>query len=133
MNRFELKKIRRARRKMSIRRDIYGTMEKPRLSVFRSLNNIFVQLIDDTNGNVIVSASTIDKEVKTKITDKMTKIDKSKLIGKIIAERAIAKNIKEKLGSYTMWKKESVKIENIIQTQCHKLAKSIDERKNEIG
>lgn len=95
MNRFELKKIRRARRKMSIRRDIYGTKEKPRLSVFRSLNNIFVQLIDDTNGNVIVSASTIDKEVKTKITEKMTKIDQSKLIGKIIAERAIAQNIKE--------------------------------------
>lgn len=95
MNRFELKKIRRARRKMSIRRDIYGTSEKPRLSIFRSLNNIFVQLIDDTNGNVIVSASTIDKEVKSKLTEKMTKIDKSKLIGKIIAERAIAQNIKE--------------------------------------
>lgn len=95
MNRFELKKIRRARRKMSIRKKIYGTMEKPRLSVYRSLNNIFVQLIDDTNGNVILSASTIDKEVKTKITEKMTKIEQSKLIGKIIAERAIAKNIKE--------------------------------------
>ncbi len=95
MNRFELKKIRRARRKMSIRKDIYGTTEKPRLSIFRSLNNIFVQLIDDTNGNVVLSASTIDKEVKTKITDKMTKIDQSKLIGKIIAERAIAQNIKE--------------------------------------
>lgn len=95
MNRFELKKIRRARRKMSIRKDIYGTTEKPRLSIFRSLNNIFVQLIDDTNGNVVLSASTIDKEVKTKITDKMNKIDQSKLIGKIIAERAIAQNIKE--------------------------------------
>lgn len=95
MNRFELKKIRRARRKMSIRKNIYGTKEKPRLSIFRSLNNIFVQLIDDTNGNVILSASTIDKEVKTKITEKMTKIEQSKLIGKIIAERAIAKNIKE--------------------------------------
>lgn len=95
MNRFELKKIRRARRKMSIRKNIYGTTEKPRLSIFRSLNNIFVQLIDDTNGNVILSASTIDKEVKTKITEKMTKIEQSKLIGKIIAERAKAKNIKE--------------------------------------
>lgn len=95
MNRFELKKIRRARRKMSIRKDIYGTKEKPRLSIFRSLNNVFVQLIDDTDGNVIASASTIDKEVKTKITGKMTKIEQSKLIGKIIAERAIAKNIKE--------------------------------------
>ncbi len=95
MNRFELKKIRRARRKMSIRKDIYGTTEKPRLSIFRSLNNIFVQLVDDTNGNVLISASTIDKEIKSKITEKMTKIDQSKLIGKVIAERAIAKNIKE--------------------------------------
>lgn len=95
MNRFELKKIRRARRKMSIRKNIYGTVEKPRLSIFRSLNNIFVQLIDDTSGKVIVSASTIDKDVKPNLTEKMTKIEKSKLIGKIIAERAKAHNIQE--------------------------------------
>jgi len=95
MNRFELKKTRRARRKMSIRKKIYGTPEKPRMSVFRSLNNIFVQLIDDTKGEVLVSASTIDSEVKNKITDKMTKTEKSKLIGKIIAERATSKNIQQ--------------------------------------
>lgn len=95
MNRFELKKIRRARRKMSIRNKIYGTPEKPRMSVFRSLNNIFVQLIDDTKGEVLISASTIDKEVKNQITEKMTKTEKSKLIGKIIAERAISKNIQQ--------------------------------------
>ncbi len=95
MNRFELKKIRRARRKMSIRKKIYGTPEKPRMSVFRSLNNIFVQLIDDTKGEVLASASTIDTEVKNKITEKMTKIEKSKLIGKIIAERATSKNIQQ--------------------------------------
>lgn len=95
MNRFELKKIRRARRKKSIRRKIHGTPEKPRMSVFRSLNNIFVQLIDDTKGEVLASASTIDKEIKSLITEKMTKTEQSKLIGKVIAERALAKNIQQ--------------------------------------
>lgn len=93
MNRFELKKIRRARRKMSIRKKIFGTPEKPRLSVFRSLNNIFAQLIDDTTGRVLVSASTIDKEIKPILTQKLTKIEESKIVGKAIAERALANNI----------------------------------------
>lgn len=93
MNRFELKKIRRARRKMSIRKKIFGTPEKPRLSVFRSLNNIFAQLIDDTTGRVLVSASTIDKQIKPILTQKLTKIEESKIVGKAIAERALANNI----------------------------------------
>ena len=56
------------------------------------------------------------------------KLDKDGLSTKS-SKHLISKNIKEKLGSYTMWKKESIKVENIIQTQCYKLAKAIEENK----
>jgi len=95
MNRFELKKTRRLRRKYSIRRKISGTAEKPRLSIYRSLTNFFAQLIDDTNGVTLAQASTIDKEVKGMITPEMTKTDLSKLVGKALAQRAVAKNINQ--------------------------------------
>lgn len=76
---------------------ISGTAEKPRLNVYRSLNNIYAQIIDDTanngNGNTIVSASTLDKEIAKQIAD-MNKTEASKFVGKVIAERALAKGIK---------------------------------------
>ena len=55
------------------------------------------------------------------------KLDKDGLLNKA-SKQLISKNIKEKLGSYTMWKKESVKVENIIQTQCYKLSKAIEDK-----
>lgn len=77
---------------------ISGTAEKPRLNVYRSLNNIYAQIIDDTanngNGNTLVSASTLDKEVAAKIGE-MNKTDASKLVGKVLAERALEKGIKQ--------------------------------------
>ena len=94
MNRFELKKARRLKRKQSVRRNIKGTAEKPRLSIFRSLNNFFVQLIDDTTGKTIASASTIDKDASSAITAEMKKADKCKLVGQLIAKRAIEKDVK---------------------------------------
>ena len=75
-----------------------GTAEKPRLNVYRSLNNIYAQIIDDTANNgqgaTLVSASTLEKDVAAKIGE-MTKTEASKLVGKVIAERAIAKGITE--------------------------------------
>jgi large subunit ribosomal protein L18 len=76
-----------------IRSRISGTAERPRLSVFRSLDNIFVQLIDDVNGVTLASASTIDKEVKATVKNGGNK-EAAATVGKKIAERALAKNIK---------------------------------------
>ena len=76
-----------------IRAKISGTAERPRLSVFRSLDNIFVQLIDDVNGVTLASASTIDKEVKATVKNGGNK-EAAVAVGKKIAERALAKDVK---------------------------------------
>lgn len=94
MNTTSLKYKRKARRKRSIKSKIRGTASVPRLSVFKSLTNIFVQIIDDTNSVTLVSASTIDSEIKSQIKSDMNKTQMSELVGKAIAERALAKDIK---------------------------------------
>ena len=76
-----------------VRKKISGTAETPRLSVYRSLNHIYVQVIDDVKGVTLCSASTMEKEVKGEIKD-MTKTEAAKLVGKKVAERALAKGIK---------------------------------------
>lgn len=83
--------VRKAKQK-AIRSKISGTAERPRLSVYKSNNNIFAQLIDDVNGVTLASSSTIDKELKGNVTHGGN-IDSAKLVGKAIAERAVAKNI----------------------------------------
>lgn len=75
---------RRAKIKKGIRGRVFGTPERPRLSVFRSNKDIYVQLIDDVHGKTLASASS--KLIK----DKMTKVESSALVGKAIAEKAIA-------------------------------------------
>lgn len=87
MNRIDLKNARRARRKKSVRKHI-GSSDRVRLSIFRSLSHIYAQIIDDTKGATLVSASTQDKEVRAKITGEMTKTDCSRLVGVVLAERA---------------------------------------------
>ncbi len=75
---------------------LYKTADsRHRLCVYRSNQNIEAQIIDDIKGVTIVSASTIDKELKTKIKNTDTKTDKSKLVGKLLAERAIENKIKK--------------------------------------
>ncbi len=75
---------------------LYKTADsRHRLCVYRSNQNIEAQIIDDIKGVTIVSASTIDKELKTKIKNTDTKTEKSKLVGKILAERAVGKKIKK--------------------------------------
>lgn len=67
-----------------------GTTEKPRLSVYRSLNNIYIQFIDDQENKTLFSVSNLSKEVKEKIQGHLTKIEVSKLVGKVAAEIAIS-------------------------------------------
>ena len=83
----------RKRRHDRVRRTVIGTAKKPRLNVFRSLNEIYVQVIDDTKGHTLVSASTIDNELKKKFKG-MNKKEQAKLVGETIAERAKKKGIK---------------------------------------
>ena len=84
------RKAERQRRHIRVLRKISGTAECPRLCVFRSNNNLYVQVIDDVAGNTLVQASTLDKEVKTKHSNK----EASKEVGSLIAKRALEKNIK---------------------------------------
>ena len=83
----------RLRRHTRVRKKLSGTAETPRLSVYRSLNHIYVQVIDDVKGVTLCSASTMEKEVKGAIKD-ATKTDAAKIVGKKVAERALAKGIK---------------------------------------
>ncbi len=83
-----LKLTRRDKIKQGIRKKIQGTSERPRLSVYRSNKAIYAQLIDDSSGKTLVSASSI-KEV----VEKGNKVDQSRTLGKIIAEKAIASGV----------------------------------------
>ncbi len=83
------RKMERERRHLRVRRKVSGTAERPRLCVFRSNSNIYVQVIDDVAGNTLVSASTLDKEVKTKHANK----EAAKEVGALIAKKAKAKKI----------------------------------------
>ncbi len=73
-----------------VRNKITGTPERPRLAVFRSNKGIYTQIIDDTKGNTLVAASTLDKEVKTKASN----IEAAKEVGTLIANRAVKAGIK---------------------------------------
>ncbi len=83
----------RIRRHVRVRKNIAGTPQRPRLSIFRSLSEIYAQVIDDAQGNTIASASSIDKELRKKLTG-MKKTDQAKLVGKMVAERAKSKGVK---------------------------------------
>jgi len=83
----------RIKRHARVRIRIQGTPQRPRLSVFRSLSEIYVQVIDDQAGQTIASASTIDQELRGKM-DGLKKSDQAKLVGKAVAERAVSKGVK---------------------------------------
>ena len=82
----------RKRRQYRIRKKFSGTPERPRLNVYRSLQNIFVQVIDDRAGRTLCAASSLDKEAKEQCTGK-SKSEQAVIIGKLVAERAKAKGI----------------------------------------
>lgn len=88
------RKAKRRRRHIRVRKRVFGTAERPRMAVYKSLKHIYVQIIDDEKGHTLVSASTLDKEVREQIKG-LSKTEQAKLVGKIVAERALAKGIKK--------------------------------------
>lgn len=84
----------RRRKHVRVRKKIAGTPARPRLCVFRSSMHIYAQIIDDTTGNTVAAASTLDKDIKTKLSSGATK-EGAVAVGKLVAERAIDKGIKE--------------------------------------
>jgi large subunit ribosomal protein L18 len=84
----------REKRHRRVRKYITGTPERPRLSVFRSLAEIYVQVIDDQAGNTIASASTVDQELREQLKG-LKKTEQAKLVGKTVANRAKDKGVKE--------------------------------------
>ena len=82
------------KRKKSIRKKISGTSQRPRLSVFRSSKHIYVQVVDDVAEHTLVSASTVEKETTAQPEFK-SKIEKAVFIGKMIAQRAVEKGIRQ--------------------------------------
>jgi large subunit ribosomal protein L18 len=89
------KKNSRLRSKIKIRSKISGIKEKPRLTIYRSLNNIFAQLIDDSEGKTLVSASSLSKELAEELKGTKGKTTKSKMVGKLVAKKALEKNISQ--------------------------------------
>jgi large subunit ribosomal protein L18 len=88
----KVKSSRRQRIRYGIRNKISGTATKPRLAIFRSNTDIYAQIIDDVKGATIASASTKDKDIKAQ---KGTKVEKSKLVGAVIARKAVDLGLKE--------------------------------------
>ena len=83
----------RVKKHMRVRNRFSGTAERPRLAVYRSNNHMYAQIIDDTVGNTLVSASTLQKDIKAEL-NKTNDVDAAALVGKIVAERALEKGIK---------------------------------------
>ncbi len=77
-----------------VRKHLSGTSKRPRLNVYKSLNHIYAQIIDDEKGVTLVSCSTLDKEISSKL-DSLTKTEAAKLVGETIGKRAVEKKIKE--------------------------------------
>ncbi|MEN8097489.1 MAG: 50S ribosomal protein L18 [Chloroflexota bacterium] len=94
MNKGNRKRLARIRRHRRVRKKLSGSPEIPRLNVFRSLNEIYSQLIDDVEGTTLVSASTIDKQLRDQVEGK-PKADQARIVGLTIAERALEKGIKK--------------------------------------
>src|SRR5690554_3020333 len=83
----EKERIARKRRHRRVRAKISGTPTRPRLNVYRSLGNIYAQVIDDTAGHTLAAASTVDRELREKVEGK-NKTEAAKLVGELVARRA---------------------------------------------
>jgi len=93
MDKAKAKRLARQRRHARIRKRVSGTPERPRLNVFRSLKHIQAQIIDDTRGHTLVAASTLEPQVRARLTDK-DKTAQAEVVGQVLAERALAAGIK---------------------------------------
>ncbi|OFV90434.1 MAG: 50S ribosomal protein L18 [Acidobacteria bacterium RBG_16_68_9] len=92
---FKTKKDRRERIRLRQRKRLFGTSERPRLAVFRSLSNLHAQVIDDLAGRTIVSASSVEPAVKAQLSEAVRAGNKAgaQVLGKVLAERLLAKGI----------------------------------------
>ncbi len=90
----EEQKVREARirRHQRVRKTVIGSSERPRLNVFRSLKHIYAQVIDDSIGHTLISASTLDNDIRGQV-DGMKKTEAAELVGKVLAERALASGV----------------------------------------
>lgn len=84
----------RQRRHRRVRKKVTGTVERPRLNVFRSLKHIYAQVIDDGRGHTLVAVSTLDPELRGALSG-LTKTEQAKLVGKLLGERALAQGVKQ--------------------------------------
>jgi large subunit ribosomal protein L18 len=94
MGSLNLKKQARLKRKKRIRKNIVGTPHRPRLCVFRSAKHIYAQVVDDTRGQTLAAASSLEKTVKAS-PDTNNKKSTANLVGKLVAERALEKGVKQ--------------------------------------
>ena len=85
--------VARIRRHARVRKNLAGTSERPRLNVFRSITEIYAQVIDDQSGRTLVAASSVDGELRKKMKD-LNKTEQAKLVGQTVADRAKNKGIK---------------------------------------
>src|SRR3972149_4584883 len=83
----------RLRSKIRIKKKIFGSTDKPRLTVYRSLNNIYAQIIDDSTGKTLASASSLSKEIVEELKTQKGKTNKSKLVGNLVAKKATEQKI----------------------------------------
>ena len=84
--------VARVRRHIRVRKNLAGTTERPRLNVFRSISGLYAQVIDDQTGRTLISASSVDRELREKLKG-MKKSEQAKLIGQTLAQRAKDKGI----------------------------------------
>ncbi|MFN8482822.1 MAG: 50S ribosomal protein L18 [Anaerolineae bacterium] len=94
MTKTSARRLARDRRHQRVRKRVSGTSERPRLSVYRSLVHIYAQVIDDSEGRTLVSASTLDASLKAKLAE-MTKTEEAQAVGQLVAQRALDAGIKQ--------------------------------------
>jgi large subunit ribosomal protein L18 len=95
MTQWKTKEKKRVRRHLRIRKRVVGTGERPRLSVRRTLNQIYAQIVDDGSGRTLISVSTLGKENAKQLSGAKTKSDQSRLLGKLLAGKAKAAGIEK--------------------------------------
>jgi large subunit ribosomal protein L18 len=88
------RRVARLRRHRRVRKHVVGTPEQPRLNVFRSLRHIYAQVVDDSQGHTLVSASTIDPQVRAQL-DGLARTEQARVVGKVLAERALSQGVKK--------------------------------------
>jgi large subunit ribosomal protein L18 len=93
MARWNTKEKQRERRHLRLRKRVEGTTDRPRLAVYRSLTQIYASIVDDTTGKTLAAVSSLTKDLKPKVKSAKSKIERSKLVGMAIAERAKAAGV----------------------------------------